>query len=735
VTSQRELSPLSIGALQHLLRAHLGVILPRPTLRRVHETAGGNPFFALEITRAIRRREDDAALGEVPVPRGLDELVRERLAPLPDRTLAALRVVSAAAQPTLPLLERCLGGETTETLRPALDAHVIEPREERIGFSHPLLGSSVYRHTEPAERRSVHHRLAALVDSPEERARHLALAASGADAQVAAALDTAALHAGARGAPAVAAELFEHAIRLTPADDEAGSTRRKLDAAASHYAAGDLPRTRALAEPLLRALPPGRERARAALYLAWTGGDMALSKRRLERTIAEAEGDPTLLLGAHYFMAYATLILGGVREARRHVQVAVELAEEGPDEGLLAQCLAAAILMDTLAGRPIADEVVERALALEARNPQMPTYYPPSLTCGQRAMLGGRFDEARALMEGAYRRVLERGDEIMVGGVRWHQVELECRAGNWQLAARYAAEGYEATEAVDFARQTVLLYANALIDAHLGRVEKARMAAERALELCRVQVAERSIFGILSQAVLGFLELSLGNDREAVRLLRPLPDELAAGGFGEPSLCTALPDLIEALVELGELDEAERFLLRLEAQAHTTGSVWARALAGRCHGLVAAAEGELKAALSALERALEEHERLPEPFERARSLLALGSAQRRAKRKRAARETLGEALATFEHLGATIWARRASREFERISGRAPSRDELTPTERRVVELVAEGRTNQEVAASLFVSPRTVEFHLRNVFRKLDVHSRAELVRRFASPVS
>jgi DNA-binding NarL/FixJ family response regulator len=117
------------------------------------------------------------------------------------------------------------------------------------------------------------------------------------------------------------------------------------------------------------------------------------------------------------------------------------------------------------------------------------------------------------------------------------------------------------------------------------------------------------------------------------------------------------------------------------------------------------------------------------PFERARTLLALGAIQRRAKRKRAARESLEQALAIFEELAATLWADKARGELAQISGRAPSRGELTPTEERVALLVAEGRTNKEVAAALFVTDRTVEYHLSHIYAKLGVRSRAELARR------
>jgi DNA-binding CsgD family transcriptional regulator len=730
-TARLELGPLGPGTLHRLLRSRLGISLPRPTLRRVQEVAGGNPFYALEIVRAMQGREDELIPGEVPVPRQLDELVGEALAPLPDGTLEALLVVSALREPTIQLLEECLGAEARAALRPALEARVVELDGDLLHFSHPLLASSVYAHAEPDDRVSLHRRLAALVDSTEERTRHLALGTRGADAGVAAALDAAARQAAARGAPAMAAYLLELAIGLTPEVDEAESTRRKLDAAACHYSAGDVPRTRALLEPLLAELPAGRGRARAALALAWTT-DMKLSKRRLEGAITEAGNDSALLRGARYRLAYVTLVLGSVGEARMHGRVALGLAEQAADEGVLAQCMSAAILLDTLAGWPVADDVAERALALEARNPQMPTHYRPSLTCGQRAMFRGRFDDARELLHAAHRRVLERGDETMVPVVRRHQAELERRAGDWQQAARYAVEGCEAVEPLDSVSQILLLHAQALIDAHQGRVEKARAAADRARELSRVHVGEHSTFDVLSQAVLGFLELSLGNDAAAVRRLRTIPSALAAGGFGEPSLCTALPDLCEARVALGELEEAKRSLLRLERQAHTTDSIWARALAGRCRGLVLAAAGELEPAFGALERALDEHERLPEPFERARTLLALGSVRRRARQRRRARAALGEALALFDALGATLWAAKAKAELTLIGGRPPAGAELTAIEERITQLVARGLTNREVADAMFVSPRTVEGHLTRVYAKLGLRSRAELVGRVAN---
>src|SRR5262249_49323315 len=152
------------------------------------------------------------------------------------------------------------------------------------------------------------------------------------------------------------------------------------------------------------------------------------------------------------------------------------------------------------------------------------------------------------------------------------------------------------------------------------------------------------------------------------------------------------------------------------------------ALAARCRALIAGARRDLVAALAALEVALEQHDRIEMPFERARTLLVLGQVRRRSKLKRAAREALEAALATFDDLGAVLWARRAQAELASVSGRKPSDGALTPGELRVAELVADGHTNKDIAAALFLSPQTVESHLKHIYAKLEIRSRTQLAR-------
>jgi DNA-binding NarL/FixJ family response regulator len=190
-------------------------------------------------------------------------------------------------------------------------------------------------------------------------------------------------------------------------------------------------------------------------------------------------------------------------------------------------------------------------------------------------------------------------------------------------------------------------------------------------------------------------------------------------------------DAIETLVGLGELDRAAAYLEHCSDSAERLDSSLAREGVLRCRGLLASAEGDSDAALAAFEHLLAEVPDPPWPFERARTLLCLGTVRRQAQQKKAAREALAQALAIFDELGARLWAEKAQAELRRISGRSPASDELTEAEQRVAELAAQGRTNKEIAAELFMGLSTVESHLSHVYRKLGVR-RAELAARLAT---
>jgi len=193
-----------------------------------------------------------------------------------------------------------------------------------------------------------------------------------------------------------------------------------------------------------------------------------------------------------------------------------------------------------------------------------------------------------------------------------------------------------------------------------------------------------------------------------------------------------LPDEVEALVAIGNLEEAKALLLPFERRARRLERVWALAVTARCRALIASAEGEVAGALRHLSRSLAEHDRLGQPFELARTLLVAGQIHRRMKEKRASKQALQRAVVIFEQLGSPLWADKARAELARVGLRPSAPLGLTPTEEQVARLVAGGKTNREVAAELFVSVRTVEDNLSRIYRKLGVRSRAGLARSFVS---
>ena len=232
---------------------------------------------------------------------------------------------------------------------------------------------------------------------------------------------------------------------------------------------------------------------------------------------------------------------------------------------------------------------------------------------------------------------------------------------------------------------------------------------------------------LIASAALGHLELALGRPAEAASRSSSRASSFArAEGIVEPGRIRFVVDLVEALIELGRRDEAAELLDWYEANARGSSgrrrSPTARAAAACSPRRTAIST----ARIAAFEEALAWHAQVELPLDRGRTLLALGAAQRRAKRRREARATLEEALAVFERIGAALWAERARAELKRISGRAATPGALTPAEERVAALVAEGKTNREVAAALFLSDRTVEGHLSRVFGKLGIRHRAEL---------
>jgi len=723
--------PLSLDAIERVLRDKVREGFPRTTLLSLHEMSGGNPFFAQEIGLALLRRGGGVAAGErLPIPDRLQELIEDRLEGLPADTVEALEVVSALSAPTLDAIAAAIApAAVDDRLAPAIENSVVEAVGDGLRFTHPLLASAVYQRTRLARRRQLHARLAAIVHDPEERARHLALSVEGADAAVAGALEEAALLAGSRGAPQSAAELWEMARRATPDDRGEELRRRTHEAGLAHYECGDTSLARNVLEQAVELSIHGPPRARVLLDLglivaAEEGWRQAIDS--FTAALNEVGDDVALRAGVEQGLGYAWLFRGDLEASERHARSALRLAAELQEPRVMAEAFQAYPFVEFLLGRGVDHEMLDRGIALEGHMSGKYTYVlRASFVLAQLLKFTDRLDEARETFNVLLGDAAASGVESPVPQIQYHLAELECRAGNWDAAMEHARESMAAAQRQALGSLSSMAhFAVGLVEAHQGRSDSARLEALEGLRLA--EAADEMLPLIPNLSVLGFLELSSGNPSEAHRYLSRAVKLEEAMGVREPAYFRVVPDEVEALVALGRVDEAEALLAPFEAAGRSLDRAWAMATGARCRALVFAARGDLQGASAAADEAIRHHDRLPLPFELGRTLLVKGAVQRRAKRKREARDMLTQALEIFEGLGAAAWADRTRAELARIGGRAASSVDLTPTEARVAELVAAGSTNKEVADALFVSVHTVEANLKRIYRKLGIRSRTEL---------
>jgi len=728
-----EVGPLSLGALNRLLRTRTSLEFNRRTLQRIHETSGGNPFYALELGRALQAEPAGAATDPLALSSSLTDLLAERLEGLTEATRDALFVAAALSQSRLDRIGAALGGteeNAAARLTPAAKVGILHVVDGAVEFAHPLFAAAAYAAPRPEDRRRLHADIADTALDSETRARPAALATSGPNAQAAGLLHAAARDALARGAPGVAAELFLAALERRPrAADLVERAMWILEAGPVIQSTGAIDQARNLVESAVRDLPPGPDRSEALRLL----GELLESEpdgfqRSLEvidQAVEEAGADARRRAAALLDREMLERPQGRLDLALPIARRALAAAEESGDLFLQAHGQVRVADLETLLGLAGDDPVPRFARAEELdRLVHVDAESSAPVMLAVCLIRVGRLDEARSRLIDGKRRASAEGDERAHQQICLFLAELEWLAGSWDLAAAYAAEGLEIAEQAGLRlREGSTTGLVALIQASRGEADLARATAERGLAISS-EVGDAG-YGRYTRQILAFLDLSLGDAAAAARSI----DSYALGHAIEgPKRIAFAGDLVEALVRVGDLERAAAVVDELAARGAEIRRPPMTAAAERCQALLLAARGQLGAGIAAAVSAIATYERLGLPFELARARLVLGEVQRRAKQRRAARETLDRAIAGFEALGARLWADRARAEQARIGGRT-SIEGLSETELRVARLVAEGRSNKEVAAALFVSVRAVEANLSRVYAKLGITSRTELAHR------
>jgi DNA-binding CsgD family transcriptional regulator len=724
------LGPLSVAALFQLLRARLGHAFARPTLLRVAEWSAGNPLFALEIGRAILASGGAPEAGAPPpVPRQLAEAVARRMRSLSVDERRTLLVVACAAHPS-----RAMVAEACRRLRWRVrwpdDPTLIAVSASTLRPGHPLVGAQVIAIAPDEERRSAHRALAELADGSEERARHLALAATGPDELVAAALEGAASQAAARGAPEMAIELADLAARLTPPDEAELLLRRRRALGELLLRAGETRRARDVLDAAVEVGPPGLERALTRMALAelvTQDEGPAAAAEQCRVALDEVGADP--IARARIELAWSR-VSPDARDGLGHARSAVELL---PDDqvGLRAQALAAVVSGISTLGEPVPADLLEEAVRLEVAAPPARLLDGAAAKSAWLRLMDDDLDRAHREYDALRERADQLGDESSLARILVELAQIDLRAGRWDEVEEHALEGARVADRAgrEHDRMMAHIQLGAIAAARGVRPDAERYLGEAGRYADR---AGDAFIGAIVAGNLGALALAEADPAAAERAFAAAEERFAEAGLADTALGRFQADRLEALVELGEVARAAALAAELETRARRNGRRRPLAFVARGRGFVAAANGDLDVALDAFSESVEGLQALGMRFEVARSLLARGIAHRRRREKRLGHDDLARALETFEALGATAWAERTRRELARIGLRPSAPAELTETERTVAALAAEGRTNREIAALAFMSPRTVEGVLARVYPKLGIGSRAELGRALVS---
>ena len=724
--SRIDVGQLGDAELSELIMARFPGPWSPGVLGQIITLAAGNPYAAVEVAReTVARGEQDGTT--VHVPASLAAAVRSRLRRLGPGTLATVQAVALVGAPTRALLRTVASGPVDEHVDEALEAGILQasPPDPVLRFSHPLLREAAEGMLTDPRRRELHRIIGVAMDDPHEAVWHLARGAEEPDEDLAKRLVLAAEDAAARGAPARAAALARAAVGLTPDQDSPEGWHRRLMWLIGLTAAGEYDQARRNSREWATRVPASL-RGRLNVWRSHVETNVEEQYELLLAALEDLAGRDPLRAALAYAEASVTLglLLGRLDQARPLAAAAIPHAHAAGYPPLLRGALAADGMLAALAGEPGAGDQLRDAAGLPGFADSPLPYRSPESALALWHMWRGETGQARDLLQAVMTQAERIGSSDCAFSVKIALTSVEWWEGNWDTAAAYAQAAARWSRESSHGRNGPVAFVMSLLEATYGDAEHARALATSGL---REAEAQRDwTFAALSRWVLGQVELSVDDPAAALRWLDPVSDMLQAGGIGEPGLYPFTPDLIEAWARTGHLAAATDRLTWLQDAARRLDHPWARITSGRAEAVLCLAERNPAAATDAIARVLPEARERRLPLELGRCLLVLGTAQRKARQRRDAAASLDEAIATFARLGAARWKELAQAQRQRLaSGRD---DSLTPTEQRVVELVAAGHTNPEIAATLFISVKTVEANLTRIYRKLGLRGRVGLAR-------
>jgi DNA-binding CsgD family transcriptional regulator len=715
---------LSKQAADAVLTASACQAVPRVRDRLLTE-ARGNPLALLELPTGLSEEQLqglDPLPDAMPLSPRLENIYRQRISRLPAAAQTALLVAAVDNAGEVPAVLRAAAGLQlpANALDPALQAALIQITGATITFRHPLVRSALYQAATLSERQQVHAALAGALSGEENADRrvwHQAMATLTGDEEVAAALETSAHRAQLRAGHASAATAFLRAAELST-----DGARRAQRIAAAAQAAWDAGQPSRAHDIVVQALPLAGDQTRVqllylnALIEARTGNVREACAMLLEA--ADASTDPSLTVELLSEAIEGASFSGDVAAVVQIGQRAMEISVTGELDGFRLVCLQAFGLLYAghhEEGQLRLADALHRAATLTEPRALLWAADAASISKG----IGAGLPYANRSVDLARRNGLL---SLLPLALRRQAVEF-LWLSQFDLAYAAAQEGYRLS--LDLGHGSGGHLVNmAAVEATWGQEQDARRHAEEALAL-----GQRRGFwfpAIMAEWTLGLIDLVAGRPAEAANRLFAVtsPDH---PDHNPIIVLEVMPDAIEAAARAGQREQAVMRLGDFRRRVGAAPTQSRAALLARCEALAGARDAD-----EAFREAIAAAPAMP-PLQRARTQLLYGEWLRRERRRTDARGHLRNALEMFRTIGAAPWAERAEAELRATGETARKRDvaaveQLTPQELQIAGLVTEGLTNKEIAAQLYLSPRTVDYHLRKVFTKLGIASRTELVR-------